>query len=159
MSKRILVGKVTKDSATKHGIYISKPSVDVVDGSGNLTAKQNLIFDSSSSTVTRGGVAHQIADLTIASGANTASLTISPTISYIPFIIVSHISDLTISSTTYTVSQNMPMTQAGGGFSYWAYGTYRTNVTQTTVTIFTNSTANVSGNQLFKVLVLRNEAA
>ena len=160
MSKRILLGQATKSSASKYGLFISKPSVDVVDGSGNLTAKQNLIFDSSSSTATRGGAVHQIADLTIANGANTASLTISPTISYIPYIITVHVSDLTISGTTYTVADNAPVTlvNTGGIGGQWAYGTYRTDLTQTTVTIYTANLANVTGNQLFKVLIFRNEA-
>ena len=43
MAKRLLVGKPNNED---YGLYVSKSGTDIVDGSNNLTSRDNLQFDS-----------------------------------------------------------------------------------------------------------------
>ena len=46
MADRVVIGQATYSGATKSGLWISKPGVDVIDGSGNITSDSNLLFNS-----------------------------------------------------------------------------------------------------------------
>jgi len=43
MAKRIVLGKV---NSSDHGLFVSKPGIDIVDSSGNLTSAGNQLFNS-----------------------------------------------------------------------------------------------------------------
>lgn len=44
MPNRVVLGKVLR-SGNKYGLFISRSGVNVIDGSGNLTTDNNLIFN------------------------------------------------------------------------------------------------------------------
>lgn len=46
MVKRVVIGQATYSGSSKSGLWISKPGVDVIDGSGNITSASNLLFNS-----------------------------------------------------------------------------------------------------------------
>ena len=43
MAKRLLIGKPNTED---YGLYVSKSGTDIIDGSNNLTDRDNLQFDS-----------------------------------------------------------------------------------------------------------------
>lgn len=65
---RVVLGKAIKSGSTKYGLFVSKEGTAVIDGSGNLTAETNLIFDSTSFKT---GVVHKTVT---SSGAWTTGL-------------------------------------------------------------------------------------
>ena len=46
MAKRVLVGKANDGSSDIYGLWVSKPTVDVIDGSGELCKQEDMMFDS-----------------------------------------------------------------------------------------------------------------
>lgn len=46
MAKRVVLGKANDGSSDIYGLWISKPTVDVVDGSNVLCDQEDMLFDS-----------------------------------------------------------------------------------------------------------------
>ncbi len=46
MAKRLLAGKANDGSSDIYGLWISKPTVDIVDGSNVLCDQEDMMFDS-----------------------------------------------------------------------------------------------------------------
>ena len=46
MAKRVLVGKANDGSSDIYGLWVSKPTVDVIDGSDELCKQEDMMFDS-----------------------------------------------------------------------------------------------------------------
>ena len=46
MAKRVLVGKANDGSSDIYGLWVSKPTVDVIDGSSVLCDQEDMMFDS-----------------------------------------------------------------------------------------------------------------
>ena len=46
MAKRLLVGKANDGSSDIYGLWVSKPTVDIVDGSNVLCDQEDMMFDS-----------------------------------------------------------------------------------------------------------------
>ena len=46
MADRLVVGKANDGTSDVYGLWVSKPGVDVINGSGVLTSTRNLLFDS-----------------------------------------------------------------------------------------------------------------
>jgi len=80
MANRVLLGN---HDSLGYGLFVSKPGSEVESATGN-----NLIFDS---TIQRSSTVHQTSVITMSSGTATASLTISPTIDYIPYVKINRV--------------------------------------------------------------------
>jgi hypothetical protein len=46
MADRLVLGKANNGTSDIYGLWVSKPGVNVIDGSGVLTDSRNLLFDS-----------------------------------------------------------------------------------------------------------------
>lgn len=49
MAKRLVIGKANNGTSDIYGLWVSKPGVNVINGSGVLAASEDLLFDSRNS--------------------------------------------------------------------------------------------------------------
>lgn len=94
MAKRLLVGKPNNED---YGLYVSKSGTDIVDGSNNLTSRDNLQFDSevgigSLNLKNYGqgllGVPGNDLSSGTSIGASDTSAVITHNLGFVPFVIV-----------------------------------------------------------------------
>ena len=142
MANRVLAGT---HNSLGYGLFVSKPGKNVLSATGN-----DLIFDS---TVTRSSTIHQTSVITISSGSATASLTISPTIDYIPYVRISRVDGTTVYGEEGYFQAAYPGPLVMGMV-------YKKETTQTTVTVTKmdddfQSTLNASSDEKFRIIVFR----
>ena len=46
MAKRVVLGKANDGSSDIYGLFVSKPGVEIVNGSGVLCDQEDMLFDS-----------------------------------------------------------------------------------------------------------------
>ena len=46
MAKRVILGKANDGSSDIYGLFVSKPGVDIINGSGVLCDQEDMLFDS-----------------------------------------------------------------------------------------------------------------
>ena len=46
MAKRVLLGKANDGSSNIYGLFVSKPGVEIINGSGVLCDQEDMLFDS-----------------------------------------------------------------------------------------------------------------
>ena len=145
MANRVLVGE---HDSLGYGLFVSKPGSNVVSATGN-----DLIFDS---TVTRSSTVHQTSIITMSSGNATASLTISPTIDYIPYVKINRVDGTNVygEESYYQSLGIFPARPLIMGMIY------KKETTQTTVTVTKmdddfQSTLNASSDEKFRIIVFR----
>ena len=146
MANRVLLGN---HDSLGYGLFVSKPGSEVESATGN-----NLIFDS---TIQRSSTVHQTSVITMSSGAATASLTISPTIDYIPYVKINRVDGTNVYGEE---SYFQPMVLFGDTQPLVMGFVYKKETTQTTVTVTKmdddfQSTLNASSDEKFRIIVFR----
>ena len=146
MANRVLLGN---HDSLGYGLFVSKPTKNVLSVTGN-----DLIYDS---TVQRSGTIHQTSIITMSSGNATASLTISPTIDYIPYVKVNRVDGTNV----YGEESYFQTMILFGNTRPLVMGTvYKKETTQTTVTVTKmnstfSGTLNASSDEKFRIIVFR----
>ena len=145
MANRVLAGA---HNSLGYGLFVSKPDKNVLSATGN-----DLIYDS---TVQRSSTVHQTSVITMSSGNATASLTISPTIDYIPYVKVNRVDGTNVyGEESYfqalSIFPSLPLIMGM---------IYKKETTQTTVTVTKmdddfQSTLNASSDEKFRIIVFR----
>ena len=145
MANRVLLGN---HDSLGYGLFVSKPSSNVLSATGN-----DLVFDS---TAQRSSTVHQTSVITMSSGAATASLTISPTIDYIPYVKINRVDGTNVygEESYFQTLGIFPAQPLIMGF------VYKKETTQTTVTVTKmdtdfQSTLNASSDEKFRIIVFR----
>ena len=145
MANRVLAGA---HNSLGYGLFVSKPNKNVLSATGN-----DLIYDS---TVQRSGTVHQTSIITMSSGNATASLTISPTIDYIPYVKVNRVDGTNVygEEAYFQALSIFPSRPLIMGM------VYKKETTQTTVTVTKmdddfQSTLNASSDEKFRIIVFR----
>ena len=142
MANRVLLGN---HDSLGYGLFVSKPTKNVLSVTGN-----DLIYDS---TVQRSGTIHQTSVITMSSGNATASLTISPTIDYIPYVKINRVDGTNVYGEDAYFQAAYPGPLIMGMV-------YKKETTQTTVTVTKmdddfQSTLNASSDEKFRIIVFR----
>ena len=82
MANRVVLGKANDGSSDIYGLFVSKPGVDIINGSGVLCDQEDMLFDSTNmdygQTLARGFVAGD-------AGATNVSVTVRDGVD--PFVI------------------------------------------------------------------------
>lgn len=145
MANRILLGN---HDSLGYGLYVSKPGSNVQTATGN-----DLIFDSTSQ---RSSTVHQTSIITMSSGSATATLTISPTLDYIPYVKINRVDGTNVygEESYYQSLSIFPSRPLIMGM------VYKKETTQTTVTVTKmdddfQSTLNASSDEKFRIIVFR----